>query len=310
MTFRRRGFTLIELLVVIAIIAVLIALLLPAVQQARESARRGQCLNNLRQLGLAMHNYADTYGGLPPQRVWNASGVGAWHVGSVHGWAVSILPQLEQANLLGTYDMDQGFFEAVNQPAVARRMPVFECPSVPSSHMIDAFPVPPTYAPDPTRKAGVGDYWSLYGYYDPVRDPAQPYHEGALVRLKHQPFAAVTDGTSNTLLVVENGGRPDWWVKGQQQAGMPNNTVSSFHWVGAWASYNSFWARGYSHDGTQSFGTCAVNCNNDLGVYSFHPGGANVLLADGSARMLHESIDLFLFYGLVTRNEGEVTGEW
>lgn len=307
---RRPAFTLVELLVVIAIIGVLVALLLPAVQAARESARRMKCANNLRQLGLAMHNYADSFGGLPPQRVWNASGVGAWHTGSLHGWAVSILPQLEQTNLLNQYDMDQPFFEPVNQPVVAQRVNLFECPSAPGNHMIDAFPVPPSYAPDNTRKAAVGDYWSLYGFYDPIRHASQPYHDGALVRLTSQPFAAITDGTSNTLLLVENAGRPDWYVRGKKQPGLPGSTSSSFHWVGGWASYNSFWARGYSGDGMTSFGPCAVNCNNDLGVYAFHPAGANILLCDGSVTFLSGSVDLFTFYALATRADGEVVGQY
>jgi len=302
---RRNGFTLVELLVVIAIIGVLIALLLPAVQAAREASRRTECSNNLRQLGLAMHNYADSFRGLPPQRVWNVTG-GDWYTGSLHGWAVSILPQLEQTNLLNAYDMNQPFFEPVNQPVVAQRVDFFECPSSPSSHMIDAFPVPPSYTPDPNRKMAVGDYWSLYGYYDPIRFPSKPYHDGALVRIAAQPFSAITDGTSNTILLVENAGRPDWWVRGQRQPGMPA-TVSSFHWTGGWASYNSFWARGYSGDGMTSFGPCAVNCNNDLGVYAFHPGGANALLCDGSVTFLNSSIDLLSFYALVTRADGEVT---
>ena len=305
----RKAFTLVELLVVIAIIGILVGLLLPAVQAAREAARRMECSNNVRQLGLAMHNYASAFRGLPPQRVWNATGT-PWHIGSVHGWAVSILPQLEQANLSNEYNMNEPFFEPVNQKAVAQRVKVFECPSSPSTHMIDAFPVPPSYTPDPTRKAAVGDYWSLYGYYDPVRFPTQPYHDGALVRLTAQPFGAITDGTSNTLLLVENAGRPDWWVRGKKQPGPAGNSVSSFHWTGGWASYNSFWARGYSSDGMTSFGMCALNCNNDLGVYAFHSGGANVLLCDGSVTFLSESVDLFTFYALATRSDGEVVGEY
>lgn len=305
----RAAFTLVELLVVIAIIGILVSLLLPAVQSAREAARRMQCGNNLKQIALAMHTYADSFGGLPPQRIWNVNG-GPWYAGAVHGWGISILPQLEQANLFDAYQMNAGFFEEVNQQIVTRRLSVFQCPSSPSSHMIEQFPTPPSWKPDPNRKAAVGDYRVLYGYYDPVRYPKQPYHEGALVRLEHQPFAAITDGTSNTLLVVEQGGRPDWWVNGQSQDSLAANQYSSFNWIGAWASYNAFWARGYSHDGFQSFGTCALNCNNDLGVYSFHSGVSNVAMADGSVRPLSETLDLLVFYGLVTREDGEVVSEF
>jgi prepilin-type processing-associated H-X9-DG protein len=297
------------LLVVIAIIGVLIALLLPAVQAARETARRVQCTNNLKQIGLAMHNYADAYGGLPPQRIWNASG-GPWYVGSVHGWAVSTLSYLEQGTLYNAYNMDQAFFEPVNQTAVSTPLNAFLCPSAPGNRMVEALPIPPSYTPDPKLKGAVGDYWALYGYYDPVRLPQQPYHDGALERLRHQPFAAITDGTSNTLLLVEKGGRPAWWMRGRKQDGVPADQISSFNWVGPWASYNAFWARGYSQDGSVSFGTCAINCNNDLGVYSLHPGGANALLCDGSVRSLREGMDLFVFYALVSRSEGEVVGEY
>lgn len=302
-----RGFTLVELLVVIAIIGVLVGLLLPAVQAAREAARRMSCQNNMKQIGLAMHNYADSHGGLPPQRFWNTNG-GPWYQGTVHGWGVSILPQLEQTSLNDTYEMDYGFFEEINQPVVTKSLAVFRCPSAPGEGMIEAFPTPPTWELDPDRQAAVGDYRVLYGFYDPVRYPDNPYHEGALVRLREQPFAAIVDGTSSTLLVVEQGGRPDWWVKRRQQPSAATSTSSSFNWIGAWASYNAFWARGYSHDGLQSFGQCVMNCNNDLGVYAFHPGGSNVVLVDGSVRLLSETTDLSVFYALVTRDEGEVVG--
>lgn len=307
-TATRAAFTLVELLVVIAIIGVLVGLLLPAVQAAREAARRMSCQNNLKQIGLAMHVYADASGGLPPLRVWNVSG-GPWHEGTVHGWGISILPQLEQPGLYQAYEMHRGFFTPENQPVVTQQVSVYRCPSAPGDGMIEAFPAPPTWALDPQLRASVGDYRALYGFYDPVRYPENPYHEGALARLRPQPFAAILDGTSSTLLVVEQAGRPDWWVRGRKQPTIAENQASSFNWVGAWASYNGFWARGYSHDGQQSFGQCATNCNNDLGVYAFHPGGSSAVMVDGSVRLLSESIDLFVFYGLTTRDEGEVIDE-
>jgi prepilin-type N-terminal cleavage/methylation domain-containing protein len=114
-TARRRGFTLIELLVVIAIIAVLIGLLLPAAQKVREAAYRTQCVNNLLQLGLALHNYHGDYGTFPPGQV--RAPFAPWQVN--HGWAVFILPHIEQLALYNTYHWDQPLAAPVNQPVVA-----------------------------------------------------------------------------------------------------------------------------------------------------------------------------------------------
>lgn len=303
----RSGFTLVELLVVIAIIGVLVGLLLPAVQSAREAARRMQCSNNLKQIGLAMHNYADSFKGLPPLRNWGSP---VWYEGTVHGWGVKVLPYLEQNNLYEQYQMSVPFFDPVNQPVVSQRLAVYECPSTPTDHMIDGLPVPPSYDRDPSLKGAVGDYWAFYGYYDPVQFPNAPRQPGTLDSGSHRPFAEITDGTSNTIIISEKAGRPEQWVNGQKQSSAATDVSSAFDWTGPWASYNGYWVSGYSADGKNLFGPCAINCNNDLGVYSFHPGGAYVLFADGSAHFLSESIDLKAFYGLVSLNGGEVVSSY
>lgn len=299
----RRGFTLVELLVVIAIIGVLVGLLLPAVQAAREAARRMQCGNNLKQIGLAMHNYATSHGGLPPLRNWGSP---TWYEGTVHGWGVKILPFLEQENLYDQYQMESPFFNPASQQVVSQRLTVYECPSTPTDHLIRGLPVPPSYDRDPSLTGAVGDYWAFYGYYDPVQFPNSPRKPGVLNSGARRRFAEITDGTSHTIMISEKAGRPEWWVNGRRQDTVATEVSSAFDWTGPWASYNGYWASGYSTDGMQLFGPCAINCNNDLGVYAFHPGGAQVLFADGSAHFLAESVDLLTFYGLVSLNGGEV----
>src|SRR5688572_22214943 len=125
----RRGFTLIELLVVIAIIAVLIGLLLPAVQAAREAARRAQCVNNLKQLGIATHNYMDVHGIFPSQ----VGGLPTWHVQSDYrtSWMVQILPMMEQTNLFNAYNFnaDRAAYSATNSTVMATPIATFTCPS-------------------------------------------------------------------------------------------------------------------------------------------------------------------------------------
>lgn len=300
---RKRGFTLIELLVVIAIIAILIALLLPAVQQAREAARRTQCKNNLKQIGLAMHNYADSFDGLPPLRNWGSP---TWYEGTLHGWGVKVLPYLDQSPLYKQYQMNVPFFDPANQPVVSQRLPVYECPSTPTTHMVDGLPVPPTYNRDPNLKGAVGDYWAFYGYYDPVQFPNMPRQPGVLNSGRHRRFAEITDGTSNSIMISEKAGRPEQWIRGRRQDSTTTSVPSSFDWTGPWASYNGYWVSGYSTDGQNLFGPCPINCNNDLGVYSFHTGGAHTLFADGSAHFLSENMDLKVFYGLVSLSGGEV----
>lgn len=297
----------VELLVVIAIIGVLVGLLLPAVQAAREAARRMQCTNNFKQIGLSMHNYATSHGGLPPLRNFGSP---TWYEGTVHGWGVKILPFVEQTALYDQYQMALPFFNPANQPVVSQRLPVYECPSTPSSHMVDGLPIPPSYDRDPNLKGGVSDYWAFYGYYDPVQFPTTPRQPGVLNTGTSRRFAEITDGTSNTIMISEKAGRPDAWINGRRQDTATTGVSSAFDWTGPWASYNGYWASGYSSDGTTLFGPCSINCNNDLGVYGFHPGGANVLFADGSAHFLSESTDLLVFYGLVSLAGGEVVSNY
>jgi len=163
---RRAGFTLIELLVVIAIIAVLIGLLLPAVQKVREAAQRAKCSNNLRQIGLALHNYEGARGSLPPSSVQLPNGLTTFNAAlrdflkagaagtqgqdyAKHCFLAIILPYIEQGNVLqqsGTaYDFRKDWFDPANRMAAATRIPTFECPSVPYGHIMDPILEPATY---------------------------------------------------------------------------------------------------------------------------------------------------------------------
>ncbi|MBX6312450.1 MAG: DUF1559 domain-containing protein [Isosphaeraceae bacterium] len=303
----RRGFTLIELLVVIAIIGVLVALLLPAVQAAREAARRAQCLNNLKQIGIAMHNYADSWGGLPPGGRYPDSG----RPEQYHGWGTMILPYLEQANLFNSYNYDISFFEVPNQTAVNTQLGIYLCPSAGANRRVTGLYQAPVLGPsepgwqfDPTLTAMAGDYFAPRGYSDPVWSPQQPQGEGALPWHTVASFAEFRDGTSNTLVVVERAGRPEHWAGGKRRD-LPTGSFR-WNWWGPWASYNYDWFYSYKQDGLQPYGPCTINCSNQRGVYSFHPSGANALFADGSVRHLKVGLSVPVFYALLTKGGGEV----
>jgi prepilin-type N-terminal cleavage/methylation domain-containing protein/prepilin-type processing-associated H-X9-DG protein len=301
----RRAFTLIELLVVVAVIAVLIGLLLPAVQKVREAAARTKCANNLKQLGLAFHNYEGARGGLPPRRQTTA--------GSHQGWGPFLLPYLEQGALAAGYDTGKNFYDPVNLPAINVPLAVFACPSAPPQRAVTVL----DQANVPTGAVGAaGDYFapnSVDAFWWPAdrRALAADTVDGpALLDNGRRKLAAIPDGLSNTLLVAEFAGRPDHWIFGQKQG--TNAALQWPNWWGPWASYNSSIYRTWSADGTTPggptvAGPCTVNCNNNWGIYAFHTGGANALFGDGAVRFVRVGLDRDVFAGVVTRAGGEVT---
>lgn len=310
---RRRGFTIIELLVVIAIIGLLIALLLPAVQQAREAARRTQCKNNLKQLGLASHNYHDIHNTFPPGAIGPMPAFSFPQYAGLkhHALGTYLLPFLDQQALASQYRSDASWFEPPNQPVVNRQLPVWQCPSAQGDRLMDG--AIPTRTPPPTDSftgtAACGDYAGM-SFLDAglvprgvITAPSGPLdkrgnYAGVFTTNDITRLADIVDGPSNTILIGECAGRPQFW-QGHKQ--VPDVLLRG----GPWAARNTLWCRGASTDGT-NLGTCAVNCTNDHEVYSFHPGGANVALADGSVRFVGASIDIRVFAALVTRAGSEI----
>jgi prepilin-type N-terminal cleavage/methylation domain-containing protein/prepilin-type processing-associated H-X9-DG protein len=302
---KRRGLTLIELLVVLAIIAVLIGLLLPAVQKVREAASRIQCANNLKQLGLALHWFHDAHGRFPPGQVKGA--LPEWGIpqaGLNHGWAPFILPYIEEQNLSNTYHWDLFSADQANQPLMAQPLRRFQCPSAPDQ---DRYYTAWPFSPAPGgKRAACGDYaptWSVnpvltqMGLIDPAAD-----YSGVLVPEQMTRLAQVTDGASHTILLTEDAGRPALWQAGRPVAGSEQAVKG-----GAWAGPNNgFVVDGSTPDGTSSPGPCPMNCTNDGEVYSFHPGGANAVFADGSVHFLHAGINIRTLAALITRAGGEV----
>lgn len=341
MPMRKRGFTLIELLVVIAIIAVLIALLLPAVQQAREAARRTQCKNNLKQIGLALHNYHDVFQGFPAG--WSVDPTNF----NLQYWGLSILPYLDQANLFNKWDQSVpnineaallGFSPAAvtNNTTLAKSViSAYLCPSSPVTATVEKYGITKALEPsvpfDITWSSGRNDYCAVSG----VRgDFAQLAYAGNAAGTRHgvlsgdgwEKIRNITDGTSNTLMVAElTGGRTIYSNQKadpnlNSYAGYPPNpgVVQDFQ-GGAWADlYNGEnWVNGSLLSGCSDpisgpdGGPCAINCCNRPGnLHSFHAGGVQAAMADGSVRFLSQNIAAQTLAGLITIQKGEVVGEF
>jgi prepilin-type processing-associated H-X9-DG protein/prepilin-type N-terminal cleavage/methylation domain-containing protein len=299
---RRPALTLLELLVVIAIIGVLVSLLLPAVQKARDAAARLSCANNLKQAGLALHQFAGARGAFPPGAVLGPFPEAGIDTNAEHGCWPFVLPYLEQQALCNAYRWDVGFFSPANQPTVATQLKLLQCPSAQANRVVDA-----SHGDGAFQNGGEGacvDYGPVVGVSPALVpwgliDPASSY-EGALLVNRMTPLTAIPDGMSNTLLVGEDAGRPQLWRAGRYVPG-------SFAAGGPWASsVNPVVIMGASSDGTILPGRCALNCTNNRQPYSFHAGGANFLFADGSVHLLQAALDIRVLAALATRAGGEV----
>jgi prepilin-type N-terminal cleavage/methylation domain-containing protein/prepilin-type processing-associated H-X9-DG protein len=311
----RRAFTLIELLVVIAIIAILIGLLLPAVQKVRDAAARIQCQNNLKQLGLALHNFHDTNGVFPASG-WTQAGPGN-PAGKFVGWRPLTLPYIEQENLQKLYDFNSNWWEGTNPVAAAVPVKTYQCPSVPQRmEVLSAVAHPPRPAMTFTNPIAPTDYEAIMGVQPASINPhmgSNFYTSGnrftVMFRNSRTKMTEVTDGTSNTIMVVECGGRPLVFRNRSAQSGLTNDQG-----IGWADSEGPFSLDGAASDG--SLEGCGAKCalamnkRNDNEPYSFHSGGGNFLFADGHIQFIRDSVPLTTLAALCTMNAGEVVGDY
>ena len=297
MRSRRSAFTLIELLVVIAIIAILIGLLLPAVQKIREAANRIKCANNLKQIGLACHNYHDTNDSLPPGYV---SGVtysdGATDTAPGWGWAAFLLPYLEQDNLYRQLNLTQPIPVS---PAIATVLPGLLCPSDPAPRtpfaVTDAFGTTLVMAA-PTSYVGCvgGDESGV----------TELVGLGIFYRNSRTHLTDITDGTSQTLMVGE---RAWTFANGTWAGAVPNGVCRrglQNPCPGGGAGFAAAPALVLSHSHLLN-----TNTDTDGGLDDFssrHTGGGNFVFGDGSVRFLKDSINPIVMRGLITLKGGEV----
>lgn len=308
---RRPAFTLIELLVVIAIIAILIGLLVPAVQKVREAASRAHCQNNLKQIGLALHNFHDTNKCFPPSG-WTMAGSGN-PAGKYVGWRAMILPFVEQQNLQKLYDFNVHWWEGANLNAAVYPVPLFECPSVPVRIAVtSAIAKPPRPAMTFPGPLAPTDYEAIMGVQpsvNPTLYATPATNRGVLYRNATTRFTDITDGTSSTIMVLECSARPHIY-RGRKLFSL-NFDDQGEGWID---SEGAFSLDGSSADGSQQglgpiLTPVAVNATNYNEPYCFHSGGINVVFADGHVSFVREAVSLATFAALCTKSGGEVIND-
>jgi prepilin-type processing-associated H-X9-DG protein len=295
------GLRLVDVLVVLAVVAVLILVLVPAIQTARETARRNACAKNLQQIGLALANYHNSMKTFPPGCRRGPPG---------YGWVPRVLPYLGQQSLYDRYRWDRDWLSEENQSVIRVPLRVVLCASTPG-------PVNRTYKLLGGQTAAVSDYagagFAFSGIASAGLIPTPLDFSGVLRCLHTVRYTDIRDGRSNTLLIVEDAGRPRYWTAGVP--GPDSNDPGCFEGGvitggrvgnGAWAAPHTMLFHGFSFDGLRCTGPCAINCTNSSEPYSFHPGGVNVAFADGSVRFLAEAISIKTFAALFTRAGGEV----
>lgn len=276
-----RGFTLVELLVVIAIIGILIALLLPAVQAAREAARRTACLNNVTQVGLALHNFEFHFESLPPG-VTNADGPIRNEAKGTHvSWIVKVLPYLEQNALAQRFDQSAGAYADANAQVRAAQISALRCPSD---------PVPSTNAAGTVARSGYA------GCHHDAEAPIVADNHGLLFLNSKVRYSEIFDGSSATILLGEALTSRDGlgWVSGTR-ATLRNTSV-----IEAGAAYLPS-STDKPGDENEKSGSLFVG-----GFGSYHPGGVNIALADGSSRFLPQTVDKTVLRQLGNRADGEI----
>ncbi len=336
---RRFGFTLVELLVVIAIIGVMVGLLLPAVQAAREAARRMSCSNNLKQLGLAIHNHESTYKWIP---AWRSQFTAAEYptnppnpyfaltgdAQSPIGVLGQLLPFMEQGAITDLYDHKRSLIDPINlpppfpmgtnTPQVFATVPVFICPSTPE--------VPSDYGPYfgplgfPANTPYVlprTDYVPLRGIHHSLAVcaglPSTTTHNGMLgtndpITKRRIRFAEVVDGLTNTICFIEIAGKQSRYFRGRKTAGFTladgGLTLNSYY--GDWnVARHPRGLSGANFAIPDQPGCSAINVFNENNPYSFHPGGVQAVRGDGSTFFLSDSVSLEIFIALVTRDGRE-----
>lgn len=335
-TLRSRGFTLIELLVVIAIIAILIALLLPAVQQAREAARRTQCKNNMKQLGLALHNYHDVYGSFPSSVIWGVKINPTTHAPFHHTWLTAILPYIEQAPLYSQINFN---LPAWGQPHIRQQIAAFECPSDGSGIV----PIRDTWEVATTSYSGCNGYdWWSRGMHK--GGPGSGVDGGIFDPLANVRIRDITDGTSNTIALGETDRVGHVYTapgleftngRGRRRVGRGESVFRSAFVGGTFTpelneggreahpavspgipfthpdgSPIAGWFRAGPHLYAPSFISVHGINGEWPGLSSFHTGGVQVTLGDASVRFISQNMDWRVYNSICTKAHGDVVGEF
>ncbi|MHB1560703.1 MAG: DUF1559 family PulG-like putative transporter [Isosphaeraceae bacterium] len=312
----RRAFTLIELLVVIAIIGVLIAILLPAVQAAREAARRIQCTNNLKQIGIALHNYHDTCGAFPPGYLSLMDRVTYRNDGPGWGWAALAMNQMEGTPVYNSINFVLNIEYPANQTARVTVLKSFLCPSdawredlftvvdSTTSNTTPGAPICQVASSNYVGSVGSGDPSSLYPWVPTDSPPGRDNGNGLFFRNHSIRIAQITDGTSQTFAVGErsqNLSRATW-------TGAVTNAAVPLVLLQAEAGLDpeGSGALVIAHTGEGHGPNSPSGLAHGDQYWAMHPGGANFLFADGSVRFIKEQVGFRVFQALATRAGGEV----